>query len=91
MPVKRRVSKQREHQITPHAIALFRKLRRKQPGSEAWWQLHNALFDELATKPWDWPIVEDPDLPLHPSKQPDLEARQRWRELERAAAMQLAA
>jgi hypothetical protein len=36
------------------------------PGCERWWSLHSKLCDEIRTaqgriKPWEWPIIEEPD------------------------------
>ena len=43
------------------------------------WNLHSRLAKLLPHKPWDWPIVQDPDDP--PPWRPNESAQARWREL----------
>jgi len=45
-------------QVTPRAIELFDAMRRC--GGRRWWELQNALCDELHTPIWQYPCIEDP-------------------------------
>ena len=44
-----------------------------------WWAQHSTLHDEVRCKPWDWPCIENPDVP--PDWPSDLAAQARWRAL----------
>lgn len=63
--------------ITPRAIELFDRLRRTRD-RDRWWDVHNQLHEELRCKPWEWPCVENPDAPVHPTCKPKDDARERW-------------
>jgi len=82
--------------ITPKAIQLFDAMRRchctcpknRNPltrcsACDRWWKLQNELRDELHTKPWEYPCVEDPREADAPDDRP--EAQERWRLLAEAA------
>jgi hypothetical protein len=90
-------------QITPVAVRLFEAMKRCRctcnpdpevfddcRGCQKWWRLHNGLHDELGCRPWQWPCVEDPNVPVDDPDtpadwQPDLEAQALWNALEAAA------
>ena len=61
MPVKKRLPKDRNFQITPGALDAFRKMEAPNCTSDDWWAAHSILHDELKLKPWDWPAFEHPD------------------------------
>jgi hypothetical protein len=84
MPYKRKVSKEREFQITDAAVQLFDQMRRCRD-EERWWELHHALSDELDCRPWQFPCIQNPAEPLHPSLRPDPEARELWERLAEAS------
>ena len=78
-------------QITPKAIALFERWKRAGGDREA--DLGWALLEELHGRPWQWPFIVDPRFDINPYPigcnahrgwQPNLEARERWRQLEAA-------
>jgi hypothetical protein len=78
-------------QITPKAITLFERWKRAGGKREA--DLEWALLEELHGRPWQWPFVADPRFNANPYPvgsnahrgwQPDLEAQERWRQLEAA-------
>jgi len=92
------VNRQRQAQITPTAIKLFVEMRRcrctcdpdvrfppKCDGCKRYDDLDDHLRHELDCKPWNFPTLEDPDAPLHPTCRPDEEARELWRALEAGA------
>jgi len=91
MPFKRRIDKTREPPITPRAVEIFDRMRRC--NGERWWDLHSDLCDELHTKPWQWPCIEDPreanpypeGAPAHASWRPDREAQALWQTLDQAS------
>jgi hypothetical protein len=77
--------------ITPRAITLFEHWKRAGGDREA--DLEWALLEELHGRPWQWPFIADPrhntnPYPVgsnaHRSWQPNLEAQQRWQQLEAA-------
>ena len=103
----------RAAQITPRAIAAFRKMQRLEMkctcapdwegkyfeheqcrACDQWFRQHRILHGELNLQPWQWPAIENPDAvsPYPPGSEaalndkPDLEAQERCRMLERAAA-----
>src|SRR5262245_2762384 len=47
-------------QITPAAVALFRRIQATDDGDD-WWRAHAALHAELRCKPWEYPCVVLPD------------------------------
>src|SRR5262245_56796521 len=70
MPVKRRVSKERDVQITAKAFELFEAMKRVRctctpeqqghgccAGCDRWWDLQSALHLELHCKLWHWPCL----------------------------------
>jgi hypothetical protein len=68
MPVKRRVSKQRDVIVTDRAIEIFREMRAAarrcscETTSEClacrWGDLHGELHSELKLPPWIWPCLQ---------------------------------
>jgi hypothetical protein len=78
-------------QITPKAIQLFEAWKRASGKREC--DLEWALLEELHGRPWQWPFIINPRHDTNPyppgcnahrSWQPNLEAQQRWRQLEAA-------
>jgi hypothetical protein len=63
--------------VPPEALDLFAEMRKC--SGDRWWELHRRLAKLLPHKPWDWPIVQDPDDP--PNWRPNESAQARWREL----------
>jgi hypothetical protein len=63
--------------IPAEALDLFAEMRTC--SGDRWWNLHSRLAKLLPHKPWDWPIVQDPDDP--PPWRPNESAQARWREL----------
>jgi hypothetical protein len=61
MPVKKRLAKGRNFQITPAAPDAFRKMEAANCTSDDWWAAHSILHDELKLYPWEWPAFEYPD------------------------------
>ena len=93
MPTKRTpIRRSSSPQITPQAVRLFEQLRRCRD-VDRWRQLHSELCDELHTRPWQFPCIEDPSTqnpyppgtPAHLSWQPDREAQERWKALAAAS------
>jgi hypothetical protein len=64
--------------VPPEALDLFVEMRACR-SSERWWNLQSQLAKLLPHRPWDWPIVQDPDDP--PDWRPNESAQARWREL----------
>jgi hypothetical protein len=67
--------------------------RQQCPGCKRWWELQNELCDELRTKPWEYPCVEDPrtenpylrGMPAHATWEPNHRAQAMWRQLHSAS------
>src|SRR5262245_10043902 len=97
MPTKRTpIGRTPIPQIMPRAIELFDAMRRcrctcpphRNPltrcsACDRWWQLQNQLCDELRTRPWEYPCIEDPREADGPDDRP--EAQERWRLLAEAS------
>jgi len=64
--------------VPDEVLDLFIEMRECR-SSERWWDLHKRLAKLIPHKPWDWPVIEDPDDP--PDWRPNESARARWREL----------
>jgi hypothetical protein len=64
------------------------------PACDQWWQQHSILWHELRLKVWQWPAIQTPGACTpYPAGsyaaanwKPNLEAQERYRALERAAA-----
>jgi hypothetical protein len=63
--------------VPSEALDLFVEMRKC--SGDRWWALHRQLAKLLPHRPWDWPVIEDPDNP--PNWRPNESARARWREL----------
>ena len=63
--------------VPPEALDLFVEMRKC--SGDRWWDLHSRLAKLIPHKPWDWPIVQNPDDP--PNWRPNDLAQARWREL----------
>jgi hypothetical protein len=63
--------------VPPEALDLFVEMRKC--SGDRWWKLHSQLANLIPHKPWDWPIVQDPNDP--PNWRPNESAQARWREL----------
>src|SRR5262245_50800327 len=67
--------------------------RQQCPGCKRRWELQNELCDELHTKPWEYPCVEDPrtenpyprGMLAHATWQPNHRAQAMWRQLHSAS------
>jgi hypothetical protein len=85
MPVKRRVAKTRQRQITPTAVDLFKRMDRLEctckplpypkytppcAGCDEWWELHAELWREVGAKLWAYPCIEVP-TPENRKQYPD--------------------
>src|SRR5262249_32826581 len=94
MPVKRRISKERDVQVTPRAVELFEAMRRVRctcgpgerghvlrccAGCQRWWDLQNDLHLELHCKLWHWPCLR------RRRSDGDEQQRQLWDALEEAS------
>lgn len=87
MPTKRTpVHRQARRYIGTDAVEAFRRMRVADTADE-WWSAHNDLHAALGGKPWEWPIVEDPDAQC--PYDAGTEAAARWKRERNADAMQL--
>jgi hypothetical protein len=63
--------------VPPESLDLFVEMRTC--SGDRWWELHKRLAKLIPHRPWDWPIVQDPEDP--PDWRPNKSAQARWREL----------
>jgi hypothetical protein len=54
--LKRRQPKQRQVQVTPRALEIFRQMQPLERGSDAWYDLHLQLHREVGAKVWEYPL-----------------------------------
>jgi len=99
MPMKRRLSKQREGAISAEALAIFEEMKQLRctctpaarakvrddcAGCEHWWSLHPHLRHALGGRLWQFPTISRERPDGRRSYEPD-SPEGRWLMLERAA------
>jgi len=96
MPLKRRVSKEREFVVTDTAVQLYTEMKftcgcscrshddwiynRECEGCRRWWDLQQLLWRELGLRLWQWPAISRSGRPGDYDG-----AREVWERLEQAA------
>jgi hypothetical protein len=96
------IARPRRGHLVPEALDIFDEMKKLEcscgvgsngmnqcPGCQRWWSLHSRLAGLLpGTRPWHWPVIENPDECACPKGhlRPNEQGQARWRELEAALA-----